>query len=387
MPEAAATAQLYYFYGGWQVIICLFSGIALLSIWSHITQKDEPGDRDLGLLWVAISIFMWAISGVIDLVDAQNIEKSGAPAETVQIIFDGSRSILSILNSAFLLLALPWFHYKPKWLQFLLQSQIWFFVVIIPWLFCIFSTVLMFARIIIPSSSPFIYLFDFLYAIFTLGFLGIILWESFARRGLRTLAYLSALCIICTLAAQVLKLFAGMELEFWRLLLNGIFKTVLILLFFALSLSWVEELSKIVPMPVSEVWLELWQKIGTDRKTVYLATLTIPNWMQNRTITFTEKNFQLLKKFAEKRQQESESDGGWLEIQPKSLKQDRYDIKDYNEINRILDAILNDLKGENNWLIVDRQALKKILFEYDSSKSRRIRLRILPSNTLIRVEK
>jgi len=244
----------------------------------------------------------------------------------------------------------------------------------------------MFARIIIPSSVSFIYLFDFLYAIFTLGFLGVILWESFAKRGLHTLAYLSALCIICTLTAQVLKLSTGFDLEFWRLLTDGIFKTVLILLFFALSLSWVEELSKNEAISVGDLWLELWQKAGNGRKNVYLATLTIPEWMQNRTIAFTEKNFQLLQKFAEKRLQEPEPDGGWLEIQPKSLKHSRFDIKDYNEINRILDAILNDLKGENNWLPVDRQDLKKILFEYDASKSRRIRLRVLPANLSLREE-
>lgn len=386
MPETSALVQLFYFYGSWQVVICLFSGIALLSIWSHVTKKDEPGDRDRGLLWVAISIFMWSFSGAVDLLYAQRVGRFGMPTEAIQIIFDGSRSVLSILNSAFLLLALPWFHYKPQWLRFLLQSQIWFFVVLVPWLFCIFATILMFARIIIPSSVSFIYLFDFLYAIFTLGFLGVILWASFAKRGLHILAYLSALCIVCTLTAQVLKLFTGFDLEFWRLLSDGIFKTALILLFFALSLSWVEELSKNVAVSAGDLWLELWQKSGNGRKNAYLATFTIPEWMQNRTIAFTEKNFQLLQKFAEKRLQEPETDGGWLEIQPKSLKHNRFDIKDYNEINRILDAMLNDVKGENNWLPVDRQDLKKILFEYDASKSRRIRLRVLPANLLIREE-
>ena len=96
-------------------------------------------------------------------------------------------------------------------------------------------------------------------------------------------------------------------------------------------------------------------------------------------ISFTEKPFQLLLRFAEKRKVEGVN-GGWLEIQPKTAVKRDYDIKDYNEIGRIIDTILPNLEDLQSPPL-DKTVLKEVLFEY--GKSRRIRLRVAPEDILL----
>ena len=92
--------------------------------------------------------------------------------------------------------------------------------------------------------------FDVFYSLFTLGFLAIVLFESFVKRRLQMLAYLSIVCILVTLSAEVLKL-TGTNLN--MLLLSAIFKTSLIMIFFALAMSWVKELAEKFNKAIAEV--------------------------------------------------------------------------------------------------------------------------------------
>ena len=369
---ASEIEYLYRFYGWWQITVGLFSFAALLSVWKHITKDQPNGEKDLGLMWLSLAVLAWAVSGIVDVAYANTINLNSTLDPT---IYEGLRSIASLFNSAFILLALPCFKHIPKTINPIIKSTYWRFWVLITFLFAVLLTAFMLWGIIVPAKISFIYSVDVLYAIFTLIFLGLVIWSSFAKRGLVVLAYLSAICIACTLAAQLFKL---NDSDFLRVFFSCTFKTILIMLFFALTLSWIQELSQnFIPKP-KDLHLVFIRKKNEWNKFEHNIILTLPPDIQTRKIAFTEKNFSLLLKFASKRQEALNDKDSWLEIQPKSAKKGAYDIKDYNQINRILDTILNETKGPENWSIdEDRNYLKQVLFEYNS---RKIRLKVAPEN-------
>lgn len=365
-----ASTALHLFYGYWQIVICCFAFLALLSIWQHITKNLAPKQRDYGLVWLSLAILVWALSGILEVFYGTNYTNSQFDLTR----YEGLKSMLSIFNSAFILLALPRFKHVPATIRPVVQSDSWRWLVFSTFGFSAVLTLLMLMGVLIPKRITLISSVDLIYAIFTLFFLGLTLWASFAKRGLKVLAYLAVISIAFTLAAQVLKLGNS---DFLKILLNCSFKTILIVLFFALALSWVEELGKTTLLPaVKTLQLNLYTRKSKAHKLEYLALLSLPAFAFQQEISFTEKPFQLLLRFAEKRKMEG-PDGGWLEIQPKTAVKRDYDIKDYNEIGRIIDTFLPELADLQSPPI-DKTALKEMLFEY--GKSRRIRLRVSPED-------
>lgn len=362
------SSELHFFYGYWQITVCFFASLALFSIWQHIIKGRTGEERDLGLLWLSIALFIWALSGVLEVYYASGFSQDSFDSTP----YEGLKSMLSIFNSAFILLALPRFRHIPPMIRPLVQSESWRWLVFSTFGFSAVLTLLMLLGVLIPKRITLISSVDLIYAIFTLFFLGLVLWASFAKRGLKILAYLAVISIAFTLAAQILKL--G-DSDFLKILLNCTFKTILIVLFFALALSWVEELGKSAILPnAKNLYLQLHVRKDRHHKFEYLSILNLPPFTINQEVIFTEKPFQLLHRFAEKRKMEG-PEGGWLEIQPKTAVKKTYDIKDYNQIGRILDTILNATTPSS---ALDKTLLKEILFEY--GKSRRIRLRLAPEN-------
>ena len=88
-------------------------------------------------------------------------------------------------------------------------------------------------------------------------------------------------------------------------------------------------------------------------------------------------------KFAQRRKS---TEGGWLEIKPKNLPNttQQFDIKDYNEIKRMLHAILDGYFGKSTWTKDQHETpLKKFLLERSDDKERRVRLSLPPANVEI----
>ncbi|NRB46181.1 MAG: hypothetical protein HRU41_00805 [Saprospiraceae bacterium] len=358
--------QLHLFYGYWQIAICSFAFLALFSIWQHITKGNDQGQRDLGLFWLSVAILVWALSGVLEVYYAEGL----ADANFDSTQYEGLKSMLSIFNSAFILLALPRFRHLPKLIRPVVRSESWRWLVISTFSFSVVITLLMLSGVIIPKRITLISSVDLIYAIFTLFFLGLTLWASFDRRGLTILAYLAVTSIAFTLAAQILKL--G-DSDFLKILLSTTFKTILIVLFFALALSWVEELGKSARRFTRNLAIQFSTGRNHQNRREYIAHLQLPEAADWQRIYFTEKPFLLLHRFAEKRKREG-IEGGWLEIQPKTAVKKDYDIKDYNEIGRILDTICTSISKSDRLPTLSKSDLKEILFEY--GKSRRIRLRV-----------
>ncbi|MEL6717354.1 MAG: hypothetical protein AAFP82_01425 [Bacteroidota bacterium] len=347
------------FFGWWQMIVCLFAATALLSIWWHLGRKQE----DRGQVWLAMSVICWSISGGIEILEAERIF-------TDVTINNGLRSILSLLNSFFILLSLPWFRHIPKSIAFLVKSPSWFYLILFPFLICLFATLgMMFNQ---ENFSGFISSLDVLYALVpTLPFLGWILWESFAKRQLRLLSWLSLTCILFIVIAQILKLSPSNQFLF-----SGIFKTTLIMLFFALAMSWVKELVE-NPMPIASK-LHLGFSIqrnegGSIERKVLLNGY--PNTMNNQ-LALSRAPFELLLRFAQRKVEDKEA---WLIIKAKNDKRNNtnFDISDHNQVKRIITALLDQLHGRGNWTTEQHYTpFRNALFELSSEKERRIRLAI-----------
>lgn len=357
--------SIYTFYGWWQLVVCLFAFIALMAIWHHIGKNQ----KDYGPVWLALSVLCWAFSGLVELLFLHD-NGSNFPYK------EGLRSVFSLLNSLFILLALPWFKYLPKPFAPLIKSKFWIYIIGIPFAFALLPTL---HKMFLGRTASAINELDVYYALLTLVFLGFVLWESFNKRRLPLLGWLALITILVTLLAQIYKL---MDNTINLLLFSAIFKTSLIMLFFALALSWVKELTETV-IPES---YQLQLIFGKSRKTVGATNpaITFKGFPgnQDRTVHLTPALYRLFKTFAERKLSTPE---GWLEIKPKNFdSQKNYDINDHNELKRLMESLLDGLFGKKNWT-KDKHftPLKSTLFEMSENRERKIRLLVPKSNIYI----
>jgi hypothetical protein len=354
--------EILTFYGWWQFAVCLFAFLSLFAIWWHIGKRQN----DFGQVWLALSVLCWSISGLLQVYFYHK-------AEPNLLALEGWRSVLSLTNSLFILLALPWFRFLPKSIAPLINSKYWTLIVGLPFMFSLLPTL---SKMLSGSSISIISELDVYYALMTLGFLGFVLWESFAKRRLRLLAWLSLVCIGITLVAQFYKLMdAPVNLN----LFSAIFKTCLIMLFFALALSWVKELSENILPKASAFKIRFERKKNSEklRKLVYIQG--IPG-KPEREINLTPNVYDLLLTFSKCKKEPNDN---WLEIRPKNFDagKKQYDINDYNEIKRLLAGLLDGLFGKGNWTQEQHFVpLKKVLFELSEKRERKIRLAIPPEN-------
>ena len=133
--------NLLHFYGGWQVVVCLFAFLALMAIWWHIGRKQG----DFGQVWLALSVLCWSFSGGVDVWYAQELQTQAqelmngndiqVQQERISFQLQAWRSVMSLFNSLFILLALPWFKYIPKRIEPIVKSNYWHFIIGLPFLF------------------------------------------------------------------------------------------------------------------------------------------------------------------------------------------------------------------------------------------------------------
>jgi hypothetical protein len=211
----------------------------------------------------------------------------------------------------------------------------------LPFLFSLLPTIRKFYS---NSAISLISELDVYYSILTLLVLGLVLWESFTKRRLILLAVLSAVCILITFAAQVFKLTDDGNTQ---ILFSAIFKTALIMIFFALALSWVKDLTEKIQIKSENIFLKL-TKIKTGRRFDNILLLSGLSGAENTEVNLTNKNYELFKLFIER---EIGPDDGWLKIKPKSDHRTgiSYDINDHNEIKRLVHSILDGVYGKNLW--------------------------------------
>lgn len=359
------------FYAWWQLCFCAFAVLGLLAIYWHIGRKQ--GDH--AQIWLTLSVLCWSISGGSDLL-FQYFASITKP-ETA-LLQSGSRSILSLFNSLFILMALPGFRYLPKRLEPIVQTNVWWLIIGLPFLFSLLPTISAMAS---QQTSNFVSQLDVYYAILTLALLGSVLWTSFLRRGLTALAYLSIFCILITFTAQLLKL---TNLQVNEDLFSAIFKSCLIMLFFALALSWVKELMEQLLPEAHRIKLTLSHQKMAGGRTIYQLQLGGIDRQMVHHIVLSKAHFELLHKFSKAKLDGSD----WLEIRPKneSRTQKQYDIKDYNEIKRLMEAILDGVFGKGAWTKNHHfQPLQNTFFERSDKRDRKIRLRVPIKNIKLQI--
>jgi len=381
--------RLLNFYGWWEFSVCLFATIGLLSIWYHIGRKQQ----DIGQVWLALSVLCWSISGLIEVIYSNielsswqeiipyttNIESTNLDTVAIKNLqsisngWSGWRSIFSLFNSLFILLALPWFRYIPSSIKPIITSKYWKLIVGLPFIFSLLPTInKMFGTNIASQISE----LDVYYSTLTLIFLGIVMWSSFARRRLPILAWLSLVCIFITFIAQVYKL---LDSDINLVLFSAIFKSCLIMIFFALALSWVKELSENTIDTREPLNLSMSQR-KKDGRIQQEATLRIG--VKEYNIELTDTYYLLLRTFVQKKMS-SDDEETWLEIKPKNNARDGkiYDIQDYNQVKRLLKALLDGMYGKGNWSKeIHENGLKNSLFEKSDTYPRLLRLKIDKSN-------
>ena len=327
-----STQQILHFYGWWELITCAISG--------------------------AIEIYYSTDTNILQTSNH----------------LSGWRSILSLFNSLFILMSLPWFRHKPEWMKTIIESKSWYVIIGVPFLFALLPTA---GRMITGSTYHLIEELDIYFAVFTLIALVFILWESFSKRGLTLLGYLSVIFVLVTLVAQLYKFTDEVQT---LILYSAIFKSLLIMIFFALALSWVKDLSKTLQLKSDEIFLSLNRSKLENGKYQNTVSLTgIPDQIKKE-FTLTNTYYNLLQKFIIAKNENPT--GGWLEIKPKSDSRNiSYPIKDYNEIKRLTTSLLDGLYGKALW-DKDRhgQPLKEALFEFSKDKGRQIRLKIPAQN-------
>lgn len=341
-------------YGWWQFGVCLFAFAGLMAIWYHLGRRQ----KDHGQVWLALSVLCWSCSGLVDVITGQS----------TPLWADGARSIFSLLNSLFILLALPWFRYLPDILRSVIRSKYWLVIVGLPFVFSLLPTL---SKMFFGNPSGIISELDVYYSILTLLFLGLVLWESFARRRLQMLAWLSVICILITFIAQLYKL---TDQNVNLTLFSAIFKTCLIMIFFALALSWVKDVAERLNPIGSQLSISLGHKVfnGQSKRITQIYGV-IPH--KSSALELSNAQYDLLYKFAERKLLNE----GWLVIKPKSMPWDpeKHDIKDHNQIKRLSDAILDGIFGKGNWNKEQHEEpFKAALYEYSDKRDRRIRLRV-----------
>jgi len=154
------------------------------------------------------------------------------------------------------------------------------------------------------------------------------------------------------------------------------------MIFFALALSWVKDISQSLRLSPADIKLQLTKEKQTTGRFKNIATISGLANTKIHAVQLTNTNYDLLSKFAEVKIENPEA--GWLEIKPKSDSRNiDYDIRDHNEIKRLIIALLDGIYGKGSW---DKerheQPLKEALFQFSKDKSRLIRLNIPSINIL-----
>ncbi len=148
------------------------------------------------------------------------------------------------------------------------------------------------------------------------------------------------------------------------------------MIFFALALSWVKELSENIIPPAERILLRLSRQKNEQGKFENQVQLQGIPGKNPQKISLTPALYELLLKFATRRQKTAD---GWLEIKPKgdNRSNKEYDIRDYNEVKRLLTALLDGLFGKGCWTKNHHELpLKTALFEVSEKRERKIRLNL-----------
>lgn len=348
--------SLIQFHNLSHIAISAIGGFLLLAIFYNVrfrfreqlATSDSQERVDNGLIYLSLSCFAWVLSGIWAFFSSYYYFNN-------TLTHDLGSTLISILNSYFLLTAISHFTHSPSMIYDLKHSKkiIFGLVSVVIALTLVISATYKSVNVIRRYDIHGIP--DLLLSIFVSYTLAVSLWQTFIYRKLRSVAIISLIIIIIMFISQVPEIFVFAQDYFISNLLKIIAKTSLIFVFLVLATSWVIELAN-TPKP-NEMSLNImdWS----------LIRLNIPSkGVDHADIDFGSKTtqfknllkFSIRRSFAQGEQQTIEVGKGG-------------EIKSQTYLSRIIDNI-NDilrLKEEN-------QLERKDLFTFIGDGKYRLRI-------------
>mgnify|MGYP003689056995 CR=1 FL=1 len=345
------------------IFISFVGAILLLAIYSNIRKRfrqileeDESQKRvDSGLLYLSLAMFVWVGSGIWAYAS-----KHFGFSET--ITYQIGVNLLSIVNNLFLLMALFYFYYAPKFIYNNIKNV----KIIVGIIIAVASTTLAMAGVfgennmyanVKLNAIPDLILSGFLCFLLLISF-----YKTFMHRGLKLVAMISVVIMVLIFVSQLPEVFLSINDEFTTLLIKIIAKTSLIALFLVLATSWVIQLAN-TPRP-NEMRIRFldWS----------LIQLSIPSKnINNAQVDFGSKTTQYknLLKFAIRR---ANGKGDLQSI----LVSSGGEIKNQTYLTRIIENINEILQLAN-----EEQLERRDLFTFLGEG--KYRLRMIPENITI----
>ncbi len=227
-----------------------FSGIVILHLWESIIRERPKGQgEDLGLFYLALALFIWTIGDNIKIWDCENSDKKW--------YWYCFHNCVSTINSIFFLLSI-------KYLELKKDVSIKIFKPVIQRAQLIKADTLIFSGIsIIVMNVIFAWYFgeqtevtigrstiylnlaglpDAFLSFVTISLLLLFFYEVFAARNLEIFNYLTIFTGFTIVIAQISGFYSiennNENIEFYISVIGGIYRPLLIALFFVLSLSW-----------------------------------------------------------------------------------------------------------------------------------------------------
>ncbi len=258
------------------IFISFIGATLLLVLWINIRKRfktilEEDGSQkrvDKGLLYLSLAMFVWVFSGCWSYFGFSfTFEDTTA--------FQFGIHLLSIVNNMFLLLALFYFYYAPRFIYHNKKNiRLIIAIIIVTSLFTFllstFSETNTIENGIDLSGVP-----DLMLSGLLCTLLGITLYRTFAYRGLKVVALISILIVFLMFSSQLSEVFVHYGSDFSNNLTKIIAKTSLISIFLVLATSWVIRLAN-TPKP-NEMTISFldWSlvKISIPTKAVFEQTI------------------------------------------------------------------------------------------------------------------
>ncbi len=342
------------------IFISFIGGVLLLALWFYIRkqckqilEEDSSQKRvDKGLLYLSLAMFVWVISGCWGYASHQ-FSFSESTLDQVGV------NLLSIITNLFLLLALFYFYYAPKFIYNNKRNVSIILVLIVITSIATFGISYSLGATTISEGIKITGIPDLILSGFLCYLLGVSFYRTFAHRGLSIIAIISTFVILLMFVSQLSGVFVNFGNDFSNNLIKIIAKTSLISIFLVLATTWAIRLAS-MPKP-NEITIKFidWSivKISIPSKNVF-----------DKTIDFGSKTtqFKNLLKFAIRRKY-SEGDTQSINVSLGG------EIKNQTYLSRIIDNINAILQLEKAQQLERRDLLTFI-------GEGKYRLRMIPTN-------
>lgn len=231
------------------IFISFIGGVLLLALWFYIRKQfkqilEENSSQkrvDKGLLYLSLAMFVWVISGSWGFV-SQVFNFSETTLYQIGV------NLLSIVNNLFLLLALFYFYYAPKFIYNNKRNVTIILVLIVITSIATFGISYSLGATTISEGIKISGIPDLILSGFLCYLLGVSFYRTFAYRGLSIIAIISTFVILLMFISQLSGVFVNFGNDFSNNLIKIIAKTSLISIFLVLATTWAIRLAS-MPKP------------------------------------------------------------------------------------------------------------------------------------------